>query len=521
MAEDNPASAGPDLEKGIALSALTDGTLADGGILAGHVGGKPVLLVRRGDDVFAIGAECTHYGAPLADGLVVGDTIRCPWHHACFSLHDGAAKAPALAPLPCWQVERRGDRIIVGAQKPAATAAPAATPEVEKEVKKIVIVGGGAAGFAAAQRLRDLGYRGALTILSQDQDPPVDRPNLSKDYLAGQADPAWMPLREPDFYSENAITLRLAAEATALDTAARMVHLADGGTLAYDRLLLATGAEPVRLPVPGAELAHVCTLRSFADCRAIIALAATARRVVVVGASFIGLEAAAALRARDLEVHVVAPEQRPMERILGAGLGDAIRALHEQHGVVFHLQDTVRAIDTGAVHLASGMEIPADLVIVGIGVRPRLHLAESAHLAIDRGVTVNAFLETSVAGIFAAGDIARWPDPLSGTAIRAEHWAVAQRQGQTAAANMLGRRVPHRDIPFFWSRHYDLQINYSGHAEGWDAIEIEGDVAAHDCLLRYQRDGKTLAVATIGRDRDSLAAEAAMERRIMTGQVQP
>jgi NADPH-dependent 2,4-dienoyl-CoA reductase/sulfur reductase-like enzyme len=377
---------------------------------------------------------------------------------------------------------------------------------------KIVIVGGGAAGFAAAEMLRRQEYRGSIVMLSSESAPPVDRPNLSKDYLAGSAPEDWLPLRPDDFYKDAAIDMRLDTEVAAIDPKARSVILAGGEAVSYHRLLLATGAEPVRLPMPGADQPHVHVLRSLADCRAIIALAGGASRAIVIGASFIGLEAAAALRARDIEVHVVGLEARPMERVLGAEMGDFVRALHEEHGVIFHLGDTVTRIDGKRATLRSGGVIEADIVVVGVGVRPRLALAEKAGLAIDRGVTVNARLETSAPGIYAAGDIARWPDPHSGENIRVEHWVVAERQGQTAARNMLGVRGAFDAVPFFWSQHYDVPINYVGHAEKWDEISIDGSIAGRDCLLRYKLGGRVLAVASIYRDVASLEAELAMER---------
>ena len=377
---------------------------------------------------------------------------------------------------------------------------------------RIVIVGGGAAGFAAAEMLRRQQFGGGIVMLSDDAAAPVDRPNLSKDYLAGSAPEDWLPLRPEGFYAEAGIDLRLKSHVAGIDTQARHVTTAGGDSVAYDRLLLATGAEPVRLPIPGADQPHVHVLRTLADCRAIIASMPGARRAVVIGASFIGLEAAAALRARDIEVHVVAPESRPMERVLGAEMGDFVRALHEEHGVIFHLGDTVTAIDGKRATLKSGGVLEADLVVVGVGVRPRLALAEGAGLKLDRGVAVDQFLESSVPGIFAAGDIARWPDPHSRENIRVEHWVVAERQGQTAARNMLGQREAFDAVPFFWSQHYDVPINYVGHAEAWDEIAIDGNIAARDCLLRYKNKGRVLAVASIYRDLASLEAELAMER---------
>ena len=500
---------GPDLTLGVA----TD-TLADGKMLAGHVGENAVLLARRGNEFFAIGAVCTHYNGPLAEGLMVDDTVRCPWHHACFSLRTGGAvRAPALRPLACWSTELRDDKVFV--REKAPTTPSAGVTPAPGSPRKIVIIGGGAAGFAAAEMLRRQRYQGGIVMLSDDDAPPVDRPNLSKDYLAGSAPEEWVPLREDSFYTEHGIDLRLKTTVTDIDVRAREVALGDGSKVAYDRLLLATGAEPVRLPLPGMDLPHVHTLRTLGDCRAIIARAATTRRAVVMGASFIGLEVAAALRTRGIEVHVVAPDKRLMERVLGPQMGDFVRSLHEEHGVIFHLEDTATAIDARQVTLKSGGTISADLVVAGVGVRPRLALAEKAGLAIDRGVTVNDYLETSAPGIFAAGDIARWPDPHSGAAIRVEHWVVAQRQGQTAALNMLGGRERFDAVPFFWSQHYDVPINYVGHAETWDELAIDGDIATRDCVLRYKRNGRVLAVASIYRDADSLMAEAAMEREAM------
>jgi NADPH-dependent 2,4-dienoyl-CoA reductase/sulfur reductase-like enzyme/nitrite reductase/ring-hydroxylating ferredoxin subunit len=507
MAQDEASAHGPDLTQGVAFDELQDGDL-----LLGHVAGEQVLLARRGTEVFAVSAHCTHYHAPLVDGIVADDTLRCPWHHACFDLRTGeAVRAPAFNPLDCWSVQYRDGKVFAGEKRtrpePKSRGRPAGTAP-----DKIVIVGGGAAAFAAAEMLRREQFGGSIMMLSDDDAPPIDRPNLSKDYLSGAAPEDWVPLQPESFYPDKSIDLRLKTAVTAVDPRSKEVALADGHRVPFDRLLLATGAEPVRLSIPGADASHVFTLRSLADCRAIIGRAKTARRVAVLGASFIGLEVAAALRKRGIETHVVAPEKRPMERILGPQMGDFVRSLHEEHGVVFHLEQTAASIETRQVRLNSGDVIVADLVVAGIGVRPRIGLAAQAGLALDRGVLVNAFLETSGPGIFAAGDIARWPDPHSGENIRVEHWVVAERQGQTAARNMLGYGEEFTDVPFFWSQHYDVPINYAGHAEKWDELAIEGEIASKDCLLRYKRDGRVMAIASIFRDADNLQAELMMER---------
>ncbi len=496
---------GPDLSLGIAVSDIPAS-----GLLRGRVGGEGVLLAHVGDAYFAIGANCAHYGGPLADGVLDGQTVRCPWHHACFSLRTGEAlRAPAFDPLACWNVEQHGERIFVTGK---AKALPARKPISGNVPSRIVIVGGGAAGFAAAEQLRRDGYEGSLVILSDDADAPVDRPNLSKDYLAGVAPEEWVPLRTQDWYRDNAIELRLDTKVSKIDPHALEVELTDGKRMRCDRLLLATGAEPVRLDIPGGDLSHVHVLRTLKDCRAIIAAAERARRVVVIGASFIGLETAAALRTRNLDVHVVAPEKRPLERVFGAELGDFVRSLHEEKGVVFHLDNTVTAIERSKVTLKNRQTLDADLVVMGVGVRPRTQLAEQAGLSVERGVVVDEYLKTSAAGIFAAGDIARWPDRHSGESIRVEHWVVAERQGQAAARAMLGIGSRYDGVPFFWSQHYDVRINYVGHASAWDALDIEGDVHARDCVVRYRKGGKIRAVATIHRDIASLTAEIAMER---------
>jgi NADPH-dependent 2,4-dienoyl-CoA reductase/sulfur reductase-like enzyme len=255
-------------------------------------------------------------------------------------------------------------------------------------------------------------------------------------------------------------------------------------------------------------------LRSLADSRAIIKAASMAKHAVVIGGSFIGLEVAASLRARGLAVDVVAPESVPLERVLGQELGRMIKATHESHGVTFHLGHKPDRIGSINVELDDGTRLPADLVIIGVGVRPLLGLAERAGLALDRGVRVNENLETSAPNVFAAGDIARWPDPHSGHPVRVEHWVVAQRMGQFAARNMLGAKERFDLPPFFWSAHYDLAIGYVGHAEQWDEVNVDGDPAKHDCRVEYRKHNRALATATVFRDQESLRAELEMERAL-------
>ena len=507
MADD---TARPDFRNGFPIDRIPDG-----GSVPGRVDADEAILVRRGGEVFAVGAHCTHYQGPLAEGLVVGDTVRCPWHHACFSLRSGEAlRAPAIDPVQCWRVERIGN-MAFAREKLSEPRADSASNAADLPAS-VVIIGGGAAGFAAAEMLRRQGYQGPVTMLSADDSPPVDRPNLSKDFLEGNAQDDWIPLRPPDFYAEQRIELVLNARASAIDLKLRRVQATNGKTYDFGTLLIATGADPVRPETPTSGDAAIFYLRTFADARAIIAKAESAKSVVVVGAGFIGLEVAASMRIRGLAVHVVAPDKVPLERVVGPDVGQVVRAVHEEHGVVFHLGKTVSRVDGKQVTLSDGATLSADFVVMGVGVRPSIALAEQTGLALDRGIAVDEYLQTSAPAVYAAGDVARWPDPHSGERVRIEHWVVAERQGQVAAQNMLGHRIRFDAVPFFWSKHYDFALHYVGHAEKWDAVEIEGSLAARNCTVTYKRGGLTLAVVTIDRDLQSLRAELSMEQRVLS-----
>jgi NADPH-dependent 2,4-dienoyl-CoA reductase/sulfur reductase-like enzyme/nitrite reductase/ring-hydroxylating ferredoxin subunit len=512
MAETSSNLEGPDFEKGYATEKLTDGDM-----LLGHAFGEPVLVARRDDQLFAIGATCTHYGGPLAEGLMVDCTVHCPWHHARFDLRTGEAiAAPALNDVACYKIDKRGNKFFVTGK---ITMRPARKPK--SSPASVVIVGGGAAGNAAAEMLRREGYNGPVTLISADEFLPYDRPNLSKDYLAGTAPEEWIPLRTADFYREQKVDTMTNTSVTAIDPKAKKVTLSDRRTLGYGALLLATGSEPVRLSIPGNDLSHVCYLRTLADSRRIIEKAKDAKRAVVIGASFIGLEVAASLRERKLEVTVVGKGSLPLEKVLGPDLGKLIHQTHEAHGVKFHLGRTPAAIqDRPAsaalrrgmqVRLDDGTILDCDLVVVGIGVHPNTALAEKAGIATENGVLVDEFLETNVPGIFAAGDIARWPDPRAGH-IRVEHWVVAERQGQTAARNILGARERFATPPFFWSNHFDLHVHYVGHGGRADQATVSGNVKAKDASVLFRDGEKLTAVASVGRDVENLKAELALER---------
>ena len=490
----NAEMTGPDLGKGV-----REGELKEGEPLLGHVGEEAVVLVRDRGHVHALGATCTHYGGPLADGTVFDGAIHCPWHHACFDLATGRAHGPALAAIACYDVALENGTIRVGAKKDVKTAPPAGP-------QRVVIVGGGPAGVACAEALRAEGSTAEITILSSEGSDPVDRPNLSKDYLAGSAPEEWVFLRSKDALAENKIEY-VAQTATAIDTKAKVVKA--GKDYAYDALLVATGAEPVRLPLPGADAPHVYTLRTLADSRAIAAAAPAAKNVAIIGASFIGLEVAASLIARGVDVTVIGPETVPLARVLGDEVGAFVKGVHEGKGVKFRLGRKPAKIERDKVVLDDGSEVAAGLVVLGVGVRPRLDLAKAAGLEIDRGVVVDDELRAAP-GVWAAGDIAQYP--YGGQSVRIEHWQVAVRHGQRAARSMLSRQQS-RDVPFFWSQHHDVTLGYVGHAEKFDAPEVHGKLEARglrDAHVVYRSGGKVLAVVTVGRDKLALEVEAAM-----------
>ena len=491
---------GPDLSKD-GLAADEVGTTIPA---VGHVDGKPVIVIRTTAGLRAVGGRCTHYSGPLGDGLFDGERIHCPWHHAIFDVATGeAVGAPALDPIPTYVATEREGRVYVTGptEAPTVVRTPPSSPD------SVVIVGAGAAGAVAAETLRRSGYLNPITLIGQEA--PVDRPNLSKDYLAGTAPEDWMPLRGAGFYREHDIDLVVGPRVVRIDRLGRRIELDNGSRIPYGALLLAPGAEPNRLSIKGGDLNHVHYLRSFEDSRQIIGALGEAEKAAIIGAGFIALEVAAALRHRGLEVAVIEPDMIPLARVLGETLGRFVLGLHEEHGVVFQLGRTATEISDGGVMLDDGTTVAADLVVIGIGVEPRVDLAVDAGLDVDDGILVDDRLRTSDPYIWAAGDVARYPHRQAGR-VRIEHWVVAERQGQTVARNMLGEQVAFDDPPFFWSQHYDVPINMTGYAEGFDEEHVVGSAKDQDVLVGFRKNGSIRAVASIYRDFDNLRAERAL-----------
>ena len=490
--------------------------LRDGEMKNVTADGTTILLARVNDRFYAVSPMCTHYGAPLAKGVLCGRRLVCPWHHATFDITNGnLEEPPALDALVSYAVRVEGERVLVSIPDEAEDrrTPEMVQPDPAADTRQFVIIGGGAAGYAAAQTLREEGFRGEVVMITREDRAPYDRPNLSKDYLHGHADPEWMPLRPDEFFAEHGIKLVRNHDVTRVDAQAKTISFAGGETLKYDALLVATGGAPVHLSTPGAELKNVCMLRSFADADAIIETAQRSRRAVVVGASFIAMEAGYSLRERGLEVTIVAPSRVPFEKTLGAEIGELFRQLHESHGVQFKLGATVARFEgtqnVEAVTLANGERIETDMVVVGVGVRPVTQFLQGVELGQDGGVLVDSRL-SAAENVYAAGDIASFPDPRTGQRTRIEHWRTALQQGRAAARNMIGRDEPFTGVPFFWTRQFNVTLGYVGHAKTWDEIIYQGDVSAHKFLAFYAQDDRVTAVAGMKHDREMAAVQELM-----------
>ena len=493
--------------------------LAEGQMKQFCVGSRPVLLVRKASGEFcSIAAHCSHSGAPLANGVLSEDHVICPWHNACFNVCTGQQQEPPglndLASFETWvqdgQVHVRVPESLPQHMPPAMTPyAPSA------DLRTFVILGAGAAGSAAAEQLRQSGFAGKIQMITAEDRLPYSRTALSKTYLQeGQVDGP-PPMRSPKFYEENGIEVLTSKFAQKVDPDARQIQFSDGTQLHYDQLLIATGGKARQLAVKGTDLGGIYKLRSAEDAHQILDHIRCKTRAVVIGSSFIGMEAASSLKQRGLEVTVISPDRVPLQRVLGAEVGQVFRKLHEANGVQFCFGEKAAAFsgdgEVEAVELKSGKRLETDLVVVGIGVEPATEFLPDALRNEDQSVSVSDRFQLRDR-LYAVGDIAQFPSAQTGESVRIEHWRLAMQQGRVAARNMAGERDEYTGVPFFWTGQFDLKLRYVGHSENWDEVVIEGDLEGREFLAFYLEGDRVAAVAGCGRDRDIAAISELMRQ---------
>jgi NADPH-dependent 2,4-dienoyl-CoA reductase/sulfur reductase-like enzyme/nitrite reductase/ring-hydroxylating ferredoxin subunit len=485
--------------------------LRDGDMKEVVVGETKVLLTRIKGKFHAVGAICTHYGGQLAEGILHAERVYCPWHQSVFNAITGdSEEPPGFDAVPRFEVRIDGENVVVRVpdEPVERRTMPMARRDPKADGRTFIILGGGGAGLAAAETLRQDGFQGRLVMISRDSTLSYDRPQVSKGYLKGDAAKETMPWRAEQFYRDHDIEVLLDKEVTSVDAAAKTVKFKDGSASAYDSLLLATGGIARRLEAPGADLANIFTLRSMDDADRIIAATQTDSRAVIVGASFIGMEVAQSLTKRGAKVTVVAPGKVPFERILGQEIGHMWQKLYEKNGVAFRMQARVNRLEgQGRVQtmvLSAGEHLPADLVVVGIGVKPATAFVKGITLDQDGGIPVDRYLKAAD-GLYAAGDIARFPDWRTGEPIRVEHWRLALQHGRIAAHNMAGRNVEFVGVPFFWSEQFDTSLQYVGYAKDWDDIIFHGDPADRNLLAFYVKNDQIMAVAGLNHEKDMAA----------------
>ena len=491
--------------------------LQDGEMRQVSVGETDVLLVRLAGNYYAVGAHCTHYQAPLAEGVLRENYVVCPWHNAYFNVMTGEQQEPpGLDSLLRYSVKVEGEKVIVSVPENASGLRPPLMAQYSPDDgRTFVILGAGAAGAHAAETLRVTGYQGRIVMVTQEDRLPYDRTWLSKDYFIGKVSTEQMPLRSANFYKEHHIELLLNKQAVQVDAKLKTITFAEGDSLSYDALVLATGGKPRQLDVPGSDLQNVFTLRSFGDTEQILAAAKQASRAVVIGSSFIGMEVASGLTQQGLEVTVVSPDSLPFKKILGEEIGQVFQKVHEESGVSFQLGRKVTRVEGNskveAVILDNGDRLSADLVVVGIGVQPATEFLQGVALhPEDQSVPVDEYLRAAE-GLYAAGDIARIPDwRTTGAAIRIEHWRFAAQQGRIAAYNMAGRSVKFRGVPVFWTMQFQFPLRYVGYAQQWDEIIFNGDLQKRQFIAFYVKDNQVLAAATSQRDTETAAISELM-----------
>jgi NADPH-dependent 2,4-dienoyl-CoA reductase/sulfur reductase-like enzyme/nitrite reductase/ring-hydroxylating ferredoxin subunit len=494
--------------------------LHDGEMKEIIIGENKILLSCIDGKYYATGASCTHYGAPLSTGVLKNNKVVCPWHHASFDLTNGNnGDPPALDDLSTFPVRIKNDDVIV--ELPDSFSGrqthKMSSYNPDKDDRTFVILGAGAAGEAAAETLRKENFEGRILMITRENRLPYDRPNLSKEYLSGDAPYEWMPLRSADFYEKADIEI-MHKEVSEVDIQNREILFTDNKKLKFDRLLMATGGRPRKLNVPGSDLKNIHVLRTFDDADSILKSIENASKAVIIGASFIGLEAAASLIKQGLDVTVVAPEAVPFERIFGKEIGKWIQQTHEENGVTFKLNSQVKNFkgdsSVSKVTLDDDSGLDADFVLIGIGVEPVTDYLIDFDLNEDRSINVNTNLKAAE-HVFAAGDIARYPDFRTGDKIRIEHWRLAQQQGRIAAHNMLDHNVPFKRIPFFWTDQAKAHLLYVGHVQKWDDLIIDGEVSSGDFMAYFVKDDKILAAATTNREKEIAAIQELMQFNLM------
>ncbi len=479
-----------------------------------QVDDEEILLIRRDTGIIAVGNICPHHGAPMDEGFLANDQIVCPWHNARFDLEKGLPLSPpALDGLPVYETKVEGGAVFVGQKKTSRISMPR-----DRDGRTVLIVGAGAAGNAAAETLRAHGFAGAIKMLTREKDLPYDRPNLSKPYLSQNMKDEEMPLRSRDFYDRLRIGIVEDCTVQSLDCKKKKVMTAKGETFLYDQCLLATGGRARRLNVPGKDLNRVFSLRTWEDGRKLRKALAGAHQILVVGAGFIGLECAASLRDADYSVHIAAPETVFMERLFGPEVGRFLRNRHEQEGVRIHLGHTVKAYhgdhsgQLREAELTDGTMLPVELVIEGLGMEPVIDYLDNTDLTEEGAVPVNGRMQTRCPDVYAAGDIARLPDPVTGEQTRFEHWVEAERQGKHAALCMLGGEADYSEIPFFWTRQYGQSLKYIGNARTFDEIAVRGNIRKGRFMTGYYHGGRLLAAAAMGMDAELYEVEKTFKR---------
>lgn len=487
--------------------------LKNGEMKSFKIDDKEVLLCRIKDEFFAVGAYCTHYGAPLEEGILKGDTIICPWHHSWFNAKSGKLmEPPAMDSLPKYEIKTEGDSETIDLT--GKIESHMVKKDIKSDKRTFVILGAGASSFSAAKSMRENGFRGNIIMITEEDKKPYDRPNLSKDYLAGNAKPEWMPLRPDEFYDDYGIELKLKMTIKNVDFKKKVIGLGNGENLKYDKLLIATGGIPRRLEVPGAELKNIFYLRSFKDADEIINAVNNSKKAVIVGASFIAMETAHSLTERKINVTVVAPDAVPFERIFGKEIGYLFQKEHEKTGTTFKLKSGVKKFigddRVKAVLLESGEEIETDFVVIGIGVKPSTQFISGIKLLDDGSIKTDAYLQVEE-DVYASGDIATFPDYRSDNHMRIEHWRLAEQHGRMAGANMTGKKIKYEGVPFFWTAQAGMTLGYVGHIKKWDDIIIDGDISQKKFITYYIKDNKILAAAGINRDKELAAVHILMK----------